>query len=227
MITAHSGCNGTADNSREYLLHAMELPVDAFEVDVRRDAGGALFLSHDPASEAVVFLADAFEMLHGHPEKKINCDLKQSGLERDVVELAQKYGVENQLIFTGRVNPELFVKGKAVFPQVLWFANLEVFRPEAEKRIEEGMEEEAAREALQQVLLEMKGYEAAGINWSFEIAERIWERAKELGTGISVWTVNEERDLKIWLERDVENITSRNIAGLFGCKNEKSQEGVK
>ena len=61
----------------------------------------------------------------------------------------------------------------------------------------------------------MLDYEAAGINWYFGTAEKIWEKAKELGVGISVWTVNDREQQKIWLGRNVENVTSRVIAGLI------------
>ena len=39
MLTAHSGCDGTAPNSREYLLYALQSGADALEVDVRRRYG--------------------------------------------------------------------------------------------------------------------------------------------------------------------------------------------
>lgn len=46
LITAHSGCDGTPDNSLEFVKHALSCGVDAFEIDVCcRD--GRLFMSHD------------------------------------------------------------------------------------------------------------------------------------------------------------------------------------
>ena len=44
LITAHSGADGTPDNSMEFVRYALTLPVDAFEVDVRRCADGTLSL---------------------------------------------------------------------------------------------------------------------------------------------------------------------------------------
>ena len=218
MITAHAGCDGTPDNSMEYLLHAMELPVDALEVDLRKNEKGDLVLSHDPGSGPAVSLADAFTLLCAHPEKKMNCDLKVSGLEQDVAQLARKCGVGDRLIFTGTVNPELFRKGKSAFPQVAWFANLELFHPEAENWKEPGFRTEAATEAFSKMVLQLKQYETAGINLNFRAAEKIWEKAGEMGIGLSLWTVNEEEDLRVWLRRGVRNITSRNITGILNLQ---------
>lgn len=218
MITAHAGCDGTPYNSMEYLLHAIGLPVDALEVDVRKNEKGELVLSHDPVSGPAVSLADAFALLCGHPGKKMNCDLKVSGLEQDVAQLARKCGVGNRLIFTGTVDPQLFRKGKSVFPQTEWFANLEVLYPEVDGWTNPGIRTETVTKAFSQMLMQLKQYEIAGINLNFKIAERIWEKAGEMGVSLSVWTVNEEEDLKVWLRRGVRNITSRNITGLLNLQ---------
>ena len=47
IVTAHSGCEGTPDNSLSFIDYALRLPVQALEVDVWQDEAGALILSHD------------------------------------------------------------------------------------------------------------------------------------------------------------------------------------
>ena len=220
MITAHSGCDNTQDNSLEFLNYAFALPAEALEVDVRKDLHDELIISHDETAEKSVTLEEVFSLLHKHPEKKVNCDLKQENLEADVVKLAKQYGVDHQLIFTGTVNKELFLKGSAAYPQVTWFANLEVFTQSSAEMLhlyDEGLEAQL-REMLIRVLTEMSLYEAAGINWRYPFAELIWKKAKKMGIGISVWTVDDPDVQRIWLERDIENITSRNISGLINAR---------
>ena len=217
MITAHSGCDRTEDNSLAFITYALSLPVDAFEVDIRKNSRGELILSHDETQDEAVHLSEAFELLKKHPEKKINCDLKQKHIEADVFSLAQKYGVENQLIFTGDVDPSLFKKGAAVYPQVAWFANLETVMPDFSAR-RNGLSEDETVGLLEEVLLLMKDYETAGLNWYFGTAEKIWEKAVALGIGISVWTVNDADQQKLWFDRNVENITSREISKLIALR---------
>lgn len=221
MITAHSGCDHTEDNSLAFLTYALTLPVDAFEIDVRKNSCGELILSHDETQEEAVRLSKAFQLLKKHPAKKINCDLKQKHLEADVFSLAQQYGVENQLIFTGDVEPSLFRKGAVVYPQVIWFANLETLDPDFESWQKLASEAEIIKR-LEQILLQMKAYETAGINWYFQLAEKIWEKAVSLGIGISVWTVNDPVQQKLWLDRQVINITSREISKLIELQDKRA-----
>ena len=47
VITAHSGCEGTPDNSREHILAAIASGAEMIEVDVRQAPDGTLILSHD------------------------------------------------------------------------------------------------------------------------------------------------------------------------------------
>ena len=58
MITAHSGADGTKENSLEFVAYAMQTGADALEVDVRMGENGILILSHDKTDEDAVRLAD-------------------------------------------------------------------------------------------------------------------------------------------------------------------------
>lgn len=54
MITAHSGADGTKENSLEFVAYAMQTGADALEVDVRMGENGILILSHDKTDEDAV-----------------------------------------------------------------------------------------------------------------------------------------------------------------------------
>ena len=123
-------------------------------------------------------------------------------MEDAVVTLASKMRVDKQLIFTGDVDKQLFKKGGVSYPQVLWFANLEVFRPEFSEWVKEKTQEEI-REELITVLHETKKYEAVGLNWEYKLAETVWEEAQRLDIGISVWTVDEEERQKLYLQKEI------------------------
>lgn len=186
MITAHSGCDSTGDNSMAFIEYALGLPVDALEVDVRRNARGELVLAHDEPPEDAVSLAEVFDLLRARREKRINCDLKQKGLEADVAALAQKQGTAGQLIFTGDVNPALFRRGLAQYPGVIWYANLETLLPDFGRWQKSGPSQADIDARLETVLTKMAAYETSGLNWHFSLAERVWERARALGVGASV-----------------------------------------
>ena len=56
----------------------------------------------------------------------------------------------------------------------------------------------------------LRGYSSAR-DWYYGTADKIWEKARDMGIGVSVWTVNDPALQKIWLERGVANITTRNV----------------
>ena len=136
--------------------------------------------------------------------------------------MAEKCGVEKQLIFTGDVNPELFRKGAVRYPEVLWFANLHLFFPGYEELRENDMSQEEELAGLQLALKRMLDYETRGINWFYKVAEKVWQEVRELGLGISVWTVDDPEQQKLWLERQAENITSRRPTQLLQMRDSVS-----
>ena len=106
MITAHSGADGTKENSLEFVKYAMQTGADALEVDVRMGENGILILSHDKTDEDAARLADVFRMMRERPQMRINCDLKEYGLEMAVRQLALISGLKiDQILYSGSVRP--------------------------------------------------------------------------------------------------------------------------
>ena len=67
LVTAHSGCDSTPDNSLDFVRHALQLQVDALEVDVWQKEG-KLILSHDePEDMNHPLLEEVFVMVKEHP----------------------------------------------------------------------------------------------------------------------------------------------------------------
>ena len=221
MITAHSGCDRTPENSPEFLITALGSKADAVEVDVRKNSAGKLILSHDETEEDATEFKEALRLAREVPKKKLNCDLKQKGLEDEVFRLAQDYGMEKRLIFTGDVNPELFRKGSCAYPSVSWYANLEVFRPQAYRLLETPEGRERIGQELAGVLSEMEDYETEGINWHYSLAEQVLELAEKKGIGVSVWTVDEEDLQRRFLRKRVKNITTRRLKQLIRIRDEE------
>ncbi len=220
MITAHSGCDNTAPNSVEFIDYALKCGVEAFEVDVRKDNKGNLILSHDKTDEECMTLVKAFEMLSKHKDKYINCDLKEKNLENLTYELATKYGVEKNLIFTGDVNPECFKTENLQFEDVKWFVNAEIFVEKLYERIMGG--DESVKEELKLSLLEYKKYRVCGINWNYKLYESLKEEVLKEGLGVSIWTVDDKEELKTYLSENLSNITTRQVEMALSIR-----EGIK
>ena len=202
LITAHSGCEGLPDNSLEFIRFALHCGADALEVDVRRCPGGGLHLSHDPTDRPGVRLSDAFSLL-SQGTVSVNCDLKESGLETEVLEAARSFGLEERLWLSGSVSSEALPRMRE---RTLW--NLEQACPQiliclAEQRL-------PSPEELRCAIRQCQDHGARFVNlpWELCTSENL-ELFQESGLALSVWTVDKEVMAKKLLEHGVFNLTTR------------------
>lgn len=103
LITAHGGAHNTSRNSKRFFNDIANYNVDVVEVDIWK-CGKLLYMSHLPGIPCFKLpLSYAFKFIKKH-NFKINCDVKQKGLVRYVLELAKKEDVLDRIIFTGSVS---------------------------------------------------------------------------------------------------------------------------
>ena len=127
LITAHSGCDGTAENSLESMKKGIELGADCAEIDVMADAAGRLWLTHDLPEDftGLVPLEEAFALIR-ESGIAVNCDLKDYALLRPALALAEKCGIgREQLIFSGTVDTGLLEKDPEIVRRCRIFLNSE------------------------------------------------------------------------------------------------------
>lgn len=206
LITAHSGADGTAENSLAYARHALSTAADAFEVDVRRALSGELALGHDATNTASPTLRQIFALLAEHPSMKINCDLKEAGLERDTVQLAIQHGLAGRLILTGTVNPRSLAADDTLRQAAEVYWNAEECVPGLYRRDRPVFTQQTldaiCQTCVQQDIRVLNIYH--GI-----VDERVLAFFAKKGLGVSVWTVNKAEQLAWFLQRGVRNITTR------------------
>ncbi|MBQ8973700.1 MAG: glycerophosphodiester phosphodiesterase [Clostridia bacterium] len=123
-ITAHSGCDGTARDSFESIELGVALGADAVEIDVRMDASGALWLSHDERSDytGAVPLRRALERVR-EAGIRVNCDLKGAETLYPVLEVASEVGLDrSKLILSGSVSGAKLAEDERIgnAAQVFW-----------------------------------------------------------------------------------------------------------
>ena len=228
MITAHSGCDGTPDNSMEHILKAIELGADCIEIDVNMDEQGKMWLTHNLLEDysGCVSLEEALGVIV-QSGLAINCDLKAEKLLYPTLEAAEKAGFERErLIFSGALNVEVLRKDPSIARRARIFLNLEQIYPclpyeRPHDRDEEGVYFDAHVEEIAAVVNEVG---AECINPSFRVMkpERI-RLARRHGIQLSLWTVNEDADQAVLLKQDILNMTTRNVTGAL--KKRMSPEG--
>lgn len=225
IITAHSGCDGTPDNSMEHILKGIELGADCIEIDINMDDQGKMWLTHNPLEDysKCVPLDEALRVIC-ESGLAINCDLKAENLLYPVLEAAEAAGFKREkLVFSGSVNVDLLRKDPAVAKRARIFLNLEQIYPylpydKPQSRAEEAVYFDAHVEELAAIVKEV---EAECVNPSFRMmsSERI-ALSLSHGINLSLWTVNEEDEQRTLIREDLVNLTTRNVAGALRIRKE-------
>ena len=239
MITAHSGCEGTAPNSREFLLHALTTGADALEIDIRRSSDGILILSHDSVGQDTAFitLEEAFGIVRDS-EMQINCDLKTYHLEEDVLKTAAAAGIaKERLIFTGSVTDCMHVmqsmRTGGELSGIRIFINAEELIPGfydpflAYRRAQEETPGETPGKALEAFRLLTERCLLAGmdvININYRVCtDDLFRLCRESGIGLSVWTVDQAEDMSRMMREGVMNLTTREPSGALKIRRQADQ----
>jgi len=213
LLTAHSGCENTAENSLESIQTGIALGADCVEVDVRLSQDGTLVLSHDAPETAhgLVTLAEAFGKL---PDSvSVNCDLKQPDALYPTLELAQRCGIErDRLIFSGSVPIAQLQRDASIARRCRIFLNSEEICRFLMNDPSVSREAQAAffMQNMEFIADFMKKLGAEALNAPYlYVSDEAIAALRRLGVELSLWTVNDADTLRHLLEKDILNITTR------------------
>jgi len=206
VITAHSGCEKTPDNSREHILAAIASGAEMIEVDVRQAPDGTLYLSHDVPEDISVrpLLRELFERIAPEENMEMNLDVKTEGLIEPVMALAGEYGLEKRIVFTGACNADRALANSlgAEMWRSVWDREL----------LEEGISDNAK-----------DGSPFLNVYFPM-ITEEAEQKLRAIGSSFSAWTVNDEDNLRRLLQMGIANITTR--TPVLAMKLRKEIQGI-
>ncbi|NRF94524.1 glycerophosphodiester phosphodiesterase [Paenibacillus frigoriresistens] len=242
LITAHTGCMGTPDNTLLSIETGLNLGVDIIEEDILITSDGVLVLSHD----------DNVHLVSG-----TECWISQMSYEElSKLDIRAHNGVPGEtirILSLESVLPILKASGKIVNLDLKSDACIEPISNWIEKNrlleqvILSGCETERAK-IVQRVnsrirkllnvdaaLFLTKDYEDAakiccedaksaacfGINLNYRVVQtELIQTAASNDLDVYIWTVNEEAQMKHFIEMGVHSITSRNVSALVKLKQE-------
>lgn len=206
-VTAHTGCEGEKDNTLESIKAGAEAGAEIVEIDLSFKSDGTAVLSHDdpdtrPISEEMPSLDSAFLLL-STLEVKMNVDVKSTLNLSAVSELAEKYGVEDKIFFTG-VRQEYVEAVKSDAKGIAYYLNVSVDK-----------ERNTDPAYLAEIIGQVKDSGAIGINMSFkECSKELVTAFRNEGLLVSVWTAKSENDMYRCLSFEPDNITTRKPSAL-------------
>ena len=204
VITAHSGCEGTAPNSRDHILAAIASGAEMVEVDIR-ERDGLLYLSHDEGEDpaACVSFGEFLELISPIPALRVNCDVKTDGLIESVMAAATAKGQGWRILFTGQCNHqgELIASLGADLWISMWPGK------DNETAVRETADTCTAVDPILNVAYPM-------------ISRENYAYLRERGMNFSAWTVDDEANLRRFLEMGITNITTRKPSLALALRNE-------
>ncbi len=196
--TAHTGCVDTKDNSLEAIEIGAKFGADIVEFDLNFLSDGTPVLAHDKPKGNEITLDEAFKKVSEYENLKVNVDAKSVANLKAVYPLAQKYGIESRIFYTG-IELKDVEAVKKDSPEVPYYLNFNVEKPKKQ-----------TPEYLQSLVEAVKGCGAIGINFNKDNATKeLVDIFHENDLLVSIWTVNEEKKMYEILHLAPDNITTR------------------
>ena len=196
--TAHTGCVKTADNSLEAIEEGIKYGADIIEFDLNFLKDGTPVLSHDKPKGNEITLDKAFKKVSEYEDVKVNVDVKTVDNLKAVYPLAQKYGIEDRIFYTG-INLDFVEAVKKDSSEVPYYLNVNVIKPKKQ-----------TPEYLEELVKTVKDSGAVGINFNKDNAtKKLVDTFHENDLLVSIWTVNKKRKMYKILFLGPDNITTR------------------
>lgn len=197
-LTAHTGCEGTKDNSLEAIQKGYDSGADIVEFDVHFNSSGEPVLAHDYAADDSVKLKDAFDLVAKCEGLRVNVDCKTTDNLKAIADIAEECGVKDRIFYTG-IELKDVEAVKTQTPEVKYYLNMKInkFRK---------YDDEYIRSLADLVL----NNEAVGLNIHYSNASRkMIDIFHQSELEVSLWTVNKEFDMHRVLALGCDNITTR------------------
>lgn len=194
LITAHSGCMRTPQNSIASVVKGIECGADFIEVDLNFAEDGTPVLSHDKPKGGETLYRDALEVLKKNPKVEFNLDVKSTANLKEAFAMAERAGVADRIFFSG-VKEEFVAEFKKQCPKARFYYNVNVG-----KKTDIGKLIERAKEIG-----------ALGLNLNYKGAsEKLVRKCHDAGLLVSVWTVDRKKDIDRMKKLGVDAIATNN-----------------
>lgn len=238
LITAHSGCMNTPENSIQSVLEGIRAGADVIEVDIRVSKDQVVLLRHDESvstTNGISMIQDlTFEELKNHVKNTeilqletvlpfikesntmINLDIKEDSAIAPMIQVVEKYGMRDQVIISGCEKERAANLKNNYRPyQVLLNANTRAGLQSLEKNYESFIKE-TCQDAI--------SASCCGINIHYHICkEELLDLAKVRCLPVLVWTIDEPFEMENFIDMGVHSITTHEVKQLIERRNQQSQ----
>ncbi|MCK9548206.1 MAG: glycerophosphodiester phosphodiesterase [Sphaerochaeta sp.] len=225
LVTAHSGCEGSKKNSLASVMAGLQANADIVEIDIRSSRDGVPILHHDPSlqgtGEPPIVLSDhtyteivayahrtgveltsleSVMELVSERDRILNLDMKDTGSVGYIKRLVEVNGLKDSIIISGCG----YDRAKEVIDSLVGVQVL--LNAYHDPLIVDAGQYTAFVHTLCQQVIEVG---SCGINIEYTMSsEQLVLHAKKRFIPVSVWTVDDERDMQQMASHGVFSITT-------------------
>ncbi|MFB9274197.1 glycerophosphodiester phosphodiesterase [Cohnella cellulosilytica] len=237
LITAHTGCMGTPDNSAASAETGIAHGADIVEDDIRATRDGTLVLSHDDGitfadgtegslsgmtlAELNARLAKPLQLLEpvlksvADAGRRMNLDVKADDVIEPLSDLIERLGLLDRVFLSGCQFPRAIAVSECN-PRLGKLLNVDV----------NAFIDTPYPDAIKKLCEQALAAGCFGVNLPYQIVRpSLMEAARDVGLDVYVWTVNEEPQMRMLAGMGVRSITTRNVDVLARLKRNWSLEG--
>ena len=200
-ITAHAGAYETQDNTlesiRTILSHKDEIDVIEVDVTFRDDGTPVIIHAGNAGVDGGESLDEALGLIAKESDLMVNLDLKNFNPDfiPSVVELVNRHGLQKRAFWTG-IDAEFMDVVTKCSPTIPRYLNCKLI-----------LRHQKDIEAIAAII---EKYDCEGANMHFaSTSHRLAELLHDRGRKLSLWTCNNEAEVKIAMSYNPDNITSR------------------
>lgn len=240
LITAHTGCMGTADNTLLSIETGLKLGADIIEEDILITLDGVLVLSHDDHIYSIDGTEFRISQTNYTELKKLNI-MPHHGADGEVIRILSLDSVLPLMQASGKtmnldiksddcVEPVTRqVEKNGLLGQVI-LTGCEIDRAKMVQRANPNVRKLLNVEtslflkqnytaAVTSCCEDAKSASCFGLNLNYRVVQpELMEIAAGYGLDVYIWTVNEKEQMKQFIEMGVQSITSRNVEDLVKLK---------
>ncbi|WP_284646137.1 glycerophosphodiester phosphodiesterase [Paenibacillus silviterrae] len=245
MITAHSGCMGTLDNTMESVEAGIRLGADVVEEDIRVTRDGVPILAHDDHVRSVDGTWYSLSQMTYAEAQTLTVAVEHNGAVQtmkllrleDIMPLIASSGVKMNLDLKADESIESTADliHRYGLSQSVYFSGCERDRALMVQRLCPGLPKLLNAEqslfakvpyeaAMRQTCLDALKAECVGVNIHYGLVrQQLIEYAASLGLPLYVWTVNDPLIMEEFIDMGVFSITTRNVQALVELKNKRTR----
>lgn len=204
-ITAHAGCMGTKMDSIEAVKEGIKYGANIIEIDLNIDENENLVLSHNKPKVLTKYpsFEEVLEIIKMKQAVLLNIDIKDTKVLAKLNNTILDFGLKDRVFFTG-LDYQSLIDNMETLKGANYFINLGI--PKLDITMLNN------KNYLNRLIDELESLNILGININYRlVTPELINVCKERKMMCSVWTVDDNENMKRMIALEVNSITTKRV----------------